>query len=359
MLRALAERGAEALRCRPVGMHEPRRSPPCRRGCLRLSRHRAHEPARGPPPRRHRRGRPRVRRAVGARSAAAARRGGRRARRRDRCRRTMCTASARAWAKLPQVAAGLLREGVSGARRRRGDLARARRADAPRRRHRRAAPACGRARRRRPAPMRSRVLGSAGRGESLLAMDQDNALVFAEGAPDGPEDRWFGELGVHIADILHEVGVPYCKGGVMAKNPPGAARSPTWRDAHRRLDRPLAARRICCRSTSSSTCAACTATRGWRRRCGGRPSTPPRGKADFAKLLAEAAGSDRAGPRLASAASRPSSGRIDLKKAGLFGIVTAARALADPPSRRRALDAGAARRHQGARHRRRKATSTR
>ena len=27
------------------------------------------------------------------------------------------------------------------------------------------------------------------------------------------------ELSEHLADILHEVGVPYCKGGVMAKNP--------------------------------------------------------------------------------------------------------------------------------------------
>ncbi len=62
------------------------------------------------------------------------------------------------------------------------------------------------------------VLGSAGRGESLLAMDQDNAIVFERGAPDGPEDRWFAELGSHVADALDQVGVPYCKGGVMASN---------------------------------------------------------------------------------------------------------------------------------------------
>lgn len=62
------------------------------------------------------------------------------------------------------------------------------------------------------------VLGSGGRGESLLAADQDNAIVFAEGKADGPEDRWFEELGTHVADLLDQVGVPYCKGGVMAKN---------------------------------------------------------------------------------------------------------------------------------------------
>lgn len=63
------------------------------------------------------------------------------------------------------------------------------------------------------------VLGSVGRGESLLAADQDNAIVFAEGEPGGPVDQWFGGLGRHIADILDEVGVPYCKGGVMAREP--------------------------------------------------------------------------------------------------------------------------------------------
>lgn len=70
-----------------------------------------------------------------------------------------------------------------------------------------------------PVPYAMMVLGSAGRGESLLAADQDNAIVYAEGEPDGPEDRWFAELGRHVADTLDAVGVPYCNGGVMARNP--------------------------------------------------------------------------------------------------------------------------------------------
>jgi CBS domain-containing protein len=49
------------------------------------------------------------------------------------------------------------------------------------------------------------VLGSAGRGESLLSVDQDNAIVFAEGEPGGTYDVWFEKLGTHIAEILHEV----------------------------------------------------------------------------------------------------------------------------------------------------------
>jgi DNA polymerase-3 subunit epsilon/CBS domain-containing protein len=60
------------------------------------------------------------------------------------------------------------------------------------------------------------VLGSGGRGESLLAMDQDNAIIYEHGKPDGEQDRWFAELGKKVSDILHIAGVPYCKGGVMA-----------------------------------------------------------------------------------------------------------------------------------------------
>ena len=62
------------------------------------------------------------------------------------------------------------------------------------------------------------VLGSGGRGESTLSADQDNALVYARGEPGGPQDRWFEALGGIMADILDQIGVPYCRGGVMAKN---------------------------------------------------------------------------------------------------------------------------------------------
>ena len=62
------------------------------------------------------------------------------------------------------------------------------------------------------------VLGSGGRGESLLAMDQDNAIVFEQGEPGGPEDSWFAELGQKISDMLDAAGVPYCLGNIMASN---------------------------------------------------------------------------------------------------------------------------------------------
>ena len=73
------------------------------------------------------------------------------------------------------------------------------------------------------------VLGSAGRGDSLLSADQDNAIIHAAGDPGGTEDIWFAELGTYITDILNEVGIPFCSGGVMAKNPGCRHSAPAWR----------------------------------------------------------------------------------------------------------------------------------
>ncbi len=80
-----------------------------------------------------------------------------------------------------------------------------------------------------PCPFAVMVLGSGGRGESLLAADQDNAIVFAEGAPDGPEDSWFAELGSRFAAILDAAGIPFCKGGVMARNAGWRGSVATWK----------------------------------------------------------------------------------------------------------------------------------
>jgi DNA polymerase-3 subunit epsilon/CBS domain-containing protein len=70
-----------------------------------------------------------------------------------------------------------------------------------------------------PCPYAMLVLGSGGRGESLLAMDQDNAIVYAEGEPGGKEDLWFAELGKRVSTMLDAAGVPFCKGNIMASNP--------------------------------------------------------------------------------------------------------------------------------------------
>ncbi len=69
-----------------------------------------------------------------------------------------------------------------------------------------------------PVPYAMLVLGSGGRGESLLAMDQDNAIVYSKGEAGGPEDVWFEKLGERVSDTLNDAGVVYCKGGIMASN---------------------------------------------------------------------------------------------------------------------------------------------
>ena len=81
------------------------------------------------------------------------------------------------------------------------------------------------------------MLGSAARGESLLAADQDHAIVFANGAADETRvqaeatQRWFMSLGAHISDILDASGIPYCKGKVMSANADWCRSLSSWRHA--------------------------------------------------------------------------------------------------------------------------------
>ena len=70
-----------------------------------------------------------------------------------------------------------------------------------------------------PAPWCYLVLGSGGRGESLLSADQDNAIVHGgSGGGSGADDAWYAELGGRASDLLDQAGIPYCKGKVMASN---------------------------------------------------------------------------------------------------------------------------------------------
>lgn len=171
------------------------------------------------------------------------------------------------------------------------------------------------------------VLGSAGRGESLLAMDQDNAIVFADGAPGSANDQWFARFGAIVADILHEVGVPYCNGGVMARNEAWRGSVETWRA---RVDGWIA------RSDPKDLLSVDIffdllsvhgdgrlADAVWR-----AGFDAARGNAAFAKLLAEASGGEIAQSFTVWGGIRTENGRIDLKRAGLFSIVTIARVLA-------------------------------
>lgn len=230
-----------------------------------------------------------------------------------------------AWAKLPHVSASLLAEGL-GARdvaaiisRELGALTRQAAVIAERRMLEAGDgdPPC---------PYAMTVLGSAGRGESLLAMDQDNAIVFATGEPDGPEDRWFARLGKHVADILNDVGVPYCKGGVMASNPAWRGSVATWQTR-------IADWITRSRPEDLLSVDIFFDMRGvygqlgladvvWR-----SAFDLAKGQTAFVKLLAEASGRVEQSLGLFGRI-RTHKGRIDLKRAGLFGIVSTARVLA-------------------------------
>jgi DNA polymerase-3 subunit epsilon/CBS domain-containing protein len=174
-----------------------------------------------------------------------------------------------------------------------------------------------------PAPWCVLVLGSGGRGESLLAADQDNALIHT-GQP--ADDAWFAGFGKELADVLDEAGVPLCKGGVMAANA-------QWRGSTQEWEARIAA---------------------WLRRA--RPEdllnvdiffdlAPVAGDARLAFSLHESAvaAASRTPPFLALLAAstrgllpllghfgrlRTVDGRVDLKRCGLLPIVSLARALA-------------------------------
>lgn len=65
------------------------------------------------------------------------------------------------------------------------------------------------------------VMGSGGRGENYLYPDQDNGFIL-EDYPDDKHseiDAWFIELAERMTRDLDAIGIPLCKGFVMASNP--------------------------------------------------------------------------------------------------------------------------------------------
>jgi signal-transduction protein with cAMP-binding, CBS, and nucleotidyltransferase domain len=78
-----------------------------------------------------------------------------------------------------------------------------------------------------PVPWCLLVLGSAGRGESLLSPDQDNAIAHL-GSPQ--HDPWFKEFADRLVCMLDEAGIPYCKGEIMANNSDWRRSLASWRE---------------------------------------------------------------------------------------------------------------------------------
>lgn len=170
------------------------------------------------------------------------------------------------------------------------------------------------------------VLGSGGRGESLLAPDQDNALIFENGEPDGPEDRWFAELAAKLSDLLDIAGIPYCKGGVMARNPQWRGSVGVWM---RRVEewvlrsRPQDLLNVDIFFDLRPVCGERRLALDLLDHAYARASK----EAAFAKLLGQQV-SLGTNPFTLVGGLRTDGGRLDLKQHGLFPIVAFARALA-------------------------------
>lgn len=170
------------------------------------------------------------------------------------------------------------------------------------------------------------VLGSGGRGESMLVPDQDNAVVFESGDPGGPEDEWFAEMGRRMADTLDAAGIPYCKGGVMAKNEAWRGSMATWEDRVAgwvRRSKPEDLLNVDIFFDAAPVLGVSELGRTLMDRAFSIGGKSP----EFAKLLGESLASVRP-PISLFGGFRTDDGRLDLKIHALFPIVAAARTLA-------------------------------
>lgn len=81
-----------------------------------------------------------------------------------------------------------------------------------------------------PVPFTLLVMGSAGRGESLLRPDQDNGLILGDypDAAHGRVDAWFRGFAEALNEALAAAGFPPCPAGVMARNPLWRKRLAEW-----------------------------------------------------------------------------------------------------------------------------------
>ena len=78
-----------------------------------------------------------------------------------------------------------------------------------------------------PGPYAWLLFGSEGRREQTLRTDQDNGLVYSDGA-DNESQSWFSALARDAIDGLVAVGFPQCPAGAMASNPPWCQPLAVW-----------------------------------------------------------------------------------------------------------------------------------
>lgn len=170
------------------------------------------------------------------------------------------------------------------------------------------------------------VLGSAGRGESLIAADQDNAIVFEAGAPGGPEDVWFEQMATRMNAMLDLAGIDFCKGGVMARSADWRAPLDGWRQrvgTWIRRQRPEDLLNVDIFFDADVVAGDGELGRGLMQEARASAGRAP----DFLKMLTELARRWRSPIGLLGGFHK-TDGRVDLKMGGLLPIVTGARVLA-------------------------------
>jgi signal-transduction protein with cAMP-binding, CBS, and nucleotidyltransferase domain/DNA polymerase III epsilon subunit-like protein len=184
-----------------------------------------------------------------------------------------------------------------------------------------------------PADYALLVLGSGGRGESLLAPDQDNALVIAndyEGDLDSSGD-WFTRFAERINEILDRAGIPYCKGGVMAKNRQWRKTLAGWTaEIEGWTQSPSPQTVLNVDIFYDFTAAHYSSAAGARladllRR---RAMEIASGAQGLLRALGEASGAHRAPLGLLGRIKTDDNGRVDLKSGGLLPITAGARVMA-------------------------------
>jgi CBS domain-containing protein len=75
------------------------------------------------------------------------------------------------------------------------------------------------------------VMGSLARREPTITSDQDNALILAEGYDEQQHANYFSQLASFVSQGLHQCGIGYCPGGMMAATGEWRKTLNGWRQA--------------------------------------------------------------------------------------------------------------------------------
>jgi CBS domain-containing protein len=171
------------------------------------------------------------------------------------------------------------------------------------------------------------VLGSGGRGESLLGPDQDNAIIFEQGEPDSTEDRWFASLAEKMNAILDASGLPFCKGGVMARNPQWRGCVETWKKRIEDwISNPTPSNLLTVDVFFDARCV--YGKNAYLHDILSYGLEKASQSNDFLKNLAEASGQPDSAFTLWGSLKTDETGRLDLKRTGFFPLVANTRVMA-------------------------------